>query len=231
MKNILPHSPLKKLADDLWIVEGTLPYGNPLPRNMIIFRTAERKLWIHSPVALNENTLTEVKNLGEISWIVVPNGMHRMDAETWKDEFPEAKVVCPRAAREKVEDKVQVDTSCEEEFIDGCILAMAVAGSTRNELAYELKLKDGRKALIMNDLIVNIGSLPGFLGKIFKVTGRIGKFRVPKPQEFLFLFNKVLFKNWLKRMSAKGYSIVAISHGKPATRNVTQYLITAANRM
>jgi len=230
MENIYPHSSLQLLAENLWQIEGSLPHGVPLPRNMIIFRTKSGKLWIHSPVAVDESTKKEIDELGEVHWIVVPNDMHRMDAPTWKKAYPKALVLCPRAAMEKVLEKVTVNVACEEEFNSGEILAHTMAGAKRTELAYELRLKSG-KALVINDLIVNVPALPGVLGKILKFTGRIGSFRVPTPQRFLFLFQRRLYKRWLRLMAHKGFTVVTVSHGKPVKKNVSSWLMHAANSL
>lgn len=230
MDQVLPHSPLQKLSNDLWIIEGTLPHKNPLPRNMLIFRTQDEELWIHSPIAVNDKTIEEIKALGIPKWIVVPNDMHRLDANTWKETFPEARVVCPRAARSKVEKKVKVDDACEDVFKEVPVLAHSMTGAKRLELAYELKLKEG-KALVVNDLIVNVDHLPGFFGKIFKLMGRIGRFRVPKPQQFIYLYQKKLFKEWLQKMSEREFSIITLSHGKPIMNNISQWLNSAAENL
>lgn len=227
MENVLPHSSLEQLAPNLWILEGTLPHGIPLPRNMVIFRTQEGKLWVHSPVAVDDKTKKEIDALGEVAWIVVPNDMHRLDAPTWKESYQQARVICPKAARKKVAKKVSVDGISEEEFIKGEIKAYPMVGATRDELSYEVELEEGR-ALVVNDLLVNVEKLPGILGKVFKLMGRIGRFRVPTPQTFLFLHQKKLFKAWLEKMAKRNYSIVTVSHGKPITKDVSGWFMRAA---
>lgn len=230
MKNVQNHSPLKPLADNLWLVEGTLPHGVPLPRNMIIFRTKSGKLWVHSPVAVDDKTKKEIDELGMVKWIVVPNGMHRLDAPVWKESYPHALVVCPKAALDKVLEKVNVNVVCEEEFSGGEITAIPMAGAKRTELAYELKLRSG-KALVINDLIVNVPKLPGVLGKLMKISGRLGNFRVPTPQRFLFLFHRRLYKRWLRLMAEKGFTVVTVSHGQAIKKDVSSWLLRAAESL
>lgn len=227
MEQELRHSGLEKLKDDLWLIEGSLPHHIPLPRNMIIFRTPEHKLWIHSPVAVDDKTQKEIEALGKVTWIVVPNEMHRMDAGIWKKNYPEAKVLCPKAALKKVRQKVEVDELCEDEFSQGKILAHPMPGVKRTELAYELDLEDGR-ALVVNDLLVNIENLPGLIGKLFKLTGRLGRLRVPTPQRFLFLYQRNLFQKWLQKMASRKISIVTVSHGRPVMSDVSLWLSSAA---
>lgn len=228
MDQVLPHSSLEQLSDDLWILEGTLPHNNPLPRNMVIFREPNGRLWIHSPIAVDLKTQKEIEALGKPEWIVVPNDMHRMDAGTWKDTYPKAKVVCPKASREKVEEEVRVDGICEEEFLTGPVTAHAMAGVSRTELSYELRLKKG-KALVINDLLVNVEQLPGLFGKVLNFMGRVGKFRIPTPQKIIFMYQRKLFKAWLERMAEKDFTVVTVSHGQAVRENVPQWLRSAAS--
>lgn len=230
MENLLPHSGLKSLAENLWILEGSLPHDVPLPRSMVIFRNQNKDLWVHSPVAVDELTKKRIDQLGNVKWIVVPNEMHRLDAPEWKKSYPRAKVVCPRADRAKVSEKVPVGGVAEEEFSEGPIRALPMPGAKRNELAYELDL-GGKSALVVNDLLVNVPGLPGILGKLLKLTGRIGRFRVPFPQKILFLTDRRLFRNWLETMAKKNFTILTVSHGSPVTKDVSLRLQEAAEKI
>lgn len=53
---------------------------------------------------------------GPVELIVVPNGMHRMDAARYRERYPTARVVCPAAARARVSEVVTVDATYEEVF-------------------------------------------------------------------------------------------------------------------
>lgn len=197
---------------------------------MVIYRTREGKLWVHSPVAVDETTKSEIDALGTVAWIVVPNDMHRMDAPIWKENYPNARIICPESAVKKVSKKVPVDGTAEEEFAHGEIISRQMAGATRAELSYELELEKG-KGLVINDLLVNVEKLPGFFGRLLKFLGRIGRFRVPAPQTFLFLHQKELFRLWLETMAKRNFSLVTVSHGKPITQDVSGWFLQAATKL
>lgn len=227
---ILPHGKLEQLADDLWILEGSLPHKIPLPRTMTIFRYPDGRLWIHSPVAARPETEEEIEALGTPTWVIVPNGMHRMDVGHYKLRWPNVRVICPSEAREAVEKKVPVDNVSEKEFRGDPVRALPMAGVKREELAYEIELASG-KALVVTDLIVNVDRLPGLVGKFFELTGRIGRFRVPEPQKYIFLYGRKIFKSWLSLMAKKNFSIITLAHGRPVTGDASQWLRKAAESL
>lgn len=227
---LLPHENFEQLKQDLWTLKGSLPHGNPLPRTMTVFRYPDGRLWVHSPIAIALELENQLDMMGDVAWIVVPNGMHRLDVGHYKLRWPGARVVCPEESRADVEKVAPVDAAAETEFNDGPVRAVAMSGVKRTELAYELTMSDGT-ALVVNDLLVNTGELPGFLGWLMKITGRTGVFRVPAPQKLIFLYSRKLYKDWLLRMAGKNFSVITLSHGKAVVNNTGDWLIRAANSL
>lgn len=228
-QKILPHGDFKKLSDRLWILEGTLPHKNPIPRNMIVYKLKNGKLWIHSPIALDEKRQKDLENLGEPMYLVVPNAYHRLDARIYKETYPFSEIVTPQKAEDKVEDKVHVDLRAEEEFIFQDVKSIIVPGLNSIECVYELNLNDGKKALVVNDLIVNIPRLPGVLGTLVKLLGRIGKFRVPPLTKLLFHVKKENLRHWFEALAKRrDIKIITVSHGDPITRDIPDFLRSAS---
>src|SRR5690349_10281003 len=98
---VLPHGPIEKLTENLWRVEGTLE-GMPLGRVMTVVQRSDGSLIVHNAVALGEEEMRAIDEWGPVHVILVPNGYHRLDARAYKDRYPEALIVCPAGARERV---------------------------------------------------------------------------------------------------------------------------------
>jgi hypothetical protein len=93
-----PHGPLVAMGPDLWRVEAPIP-NNPLRRVMTIARTTAGKLLIHSAIALDDATMKQVEALGEVAYLAVPNGFHRMDAPRYKRRYPACGSTLPGGRR------------------------------------------------------------------------------------------------------------------------------------
>ncbi len=60
-------------------------------------------------MALDEASMARLAAWGPPKILLVPNDFHRLDARIVKDRFPDLRVLCPAAARKKVEQVVAVD--------------------------------------------------------------------------------------------------------------------------
>jgi hypothetical protein len=227
-EKILPHGDFKEIDDRLWTLDGELPHTT-LPRTMTVFKMDDGGLWIHSAIALNEETQKKLESFGRPKFLVVPNTMHRLDAPHYKNIYPSIQVVCPQAAIEKVQEKVLVDDTCENAFRGSEIKVHSVPGVKPIELAYELPLAHGGKGLVINDLIVNVPELKGVSGWALKILGRIGFFRTPPMTKLILLENKEKFKNWLlKQSQRKDIRIITLAHGRSITEKTSELLMRAA---
>src|SRR5688572_5750377 len=108
---VLPHGKLTHVDDGLFTVTGKLhmPPMGEVDRRMTVARLSCGRLLVFSAIALDEPEMAQLERLGMPSYLVVPSGIHRMDARIWKDRYPDMEVVAPAGAREKVEKVVHVD--------------------------------------------------------------------------------------------------------------------------
>src|SRR5690349_2014310 len=98
--SVFPHAPAEQIDDRILSVEGSIhmPLGQ-FPRRMTIVRLQDGRTVVFSPVALHEPEMRKIEEFGALSFLVVPNGFHRLDSRIWKQRYPEAKVVCPPGAK------------------------------------------------------------------------------------------------------------------------------------
>jgi len=79
----------------------------PLDSTMTIIRKNGR-LTLHSVVPLDEDLLNEVKKLGEVSFLLVPNLQHWLFVQSWLEAFPLADVgLVPAAFGEDLQHKMK----------------------------------------------------------------------------------------------------------------------------
>src|SRR6185312_11314237 len=148
---VLPHGAIEKLSERVWRVEGALP-NMPLKRVMTVAKRADGGLVVHNAIPLGDAEMAELEAWGKVAVIVVPNGYHRLDARVFHERFPDARVICPKGARKKVEEVVPVSGTYEEEPSDGVLRFETLDGTRGGEGAMIVTDKAGT-TLVLNDLV------------------------------------------------------------------------------
>ena len=186
---VLPHGELEQLADNLWVVEGKLPMPlGETTRHMTIVRLTDGRLAIFSAIALDDAHMAQLEALGTPTFLIVPSGIHRIDAKPWKDRYPHIQVVAPEQACVRISEVVDVETTTPD-LGDPHVRLEYIPGTDRRELAMIVETSTG-KTLVINDLIFNMPAMKGFAGWAYRLMGfRPGQPTIPK------LIKKKLVKN------------------------------------
>ena len=94
---------LNKVDKNIWNIEGdeVKMFMIPFQTRMTVIRLSGGKLWLHSPIALNNERLNIVKQLGDVSYIVAPNIFHYLYIRDWLKQFPSAKLWGAKGLSEK----------------------------------------------------------------------------------------------------------------------------------
>lgn len=97
--NIPTYKPLyrlKKVAENIWIVDGELIKMSvgiidiPFSIRMTIIKLKDRSLWCHSPIKPNKKLFEEINKLGKVRHLVSPNKIHYAYIGEWKKYYPDA---------------------------------------------------------------------------------------------------------------------------------------------
>jgi len=229
---VLPHGPLVELSKGkLWSVTGKFTPD----RNMIIYKTNDDKLIIHSAIVLDEKTQKQVELLGTPHVVIIPNRFHCRDAKAYKNRYPEIKVLCPLDSFTMISKKVDfvLDGSVERAlatYVSSEEFAYIVPVGAKGELSYEVALGNGNKGLIVCDLMFNLPSSeacdwPGWIiGSILGSLTDGKQLRVSRLFRFLALTDKAQFKQWVSEQAKKSYKVVCVAHGKHITEQCQQKL-------
>jgi len=57
---------------------------------MTIIRLSNNDLFVHSPTKLDDKIISDIKNFGNVKYIVSPNKSHYLAAAAFKEKFPTA---------------------------------------------------------------------------------------------------------------------------------------------
>ncbi|MFT3693948.1 MAG: hypothetical protein QM831_12455 [Kofleriaceae bacterium] len=204
---------LEQLDDNVWRLEGRLP-KMPMQRVMTVARLADGGLVVHSAIALDD--YGELDALGPVKYIVVPNGWHRLDAKTYVDRYPNAKVIAPRGSKKRVEQIVKVDLDSLDE---GGVRITDVAGTKKMECVMVVTT-GARKTLVFCDAIFNMPHISGVQGFVLKhITQSSGGVKMSRIARWFLVRDKKAFAAQLEQLATQDVARVVVSHHEVIDRD------------
>lgn len=95
----------------IWTLERPVWFGGVrLRARTTVVRLEDGSLLLHSPAPPTEALAEELRALGAVRWLVVPNCFHHLGVPAAAARFPEAQVVGPASARERNKDlRIHID--------------------------------------------------------------------------------------------------------------------------
>eukprot|EP01112_Ceratiomyxa_fruticulosa_P008169 TRINITY_DN2110_c0_g1_i14.p1 TRINITY_DN2110_c0_g1~~TRINITY_DN2110_c0_g1_i14.p1 ORF type:complete len:310 (-),score=65.76 TRINITY_DN2110_c0_g1_i14:115-1044(-) len=248
--HIEPHTQLKPISDNLWQVTGTLMNCKD-GRNMTVYRVPKTgDLILHSVIALNDEEMKKIEDLGKVKYMIVPNSFHTIDAAVFTEKYPNITVVAPELDVDKINKKLsthKVDVTSEELFKSGNNFGITLLSSplhnknTLSEWVYDVPLdqKDTRRALIVNDTMTNHNETSGDpIVDVFRsFYGLKGDGVYPRVtwmvRYIATYFQPKLVRDSLEHIatviekSDKKYEAIVLSHGNPVTKDLPAKLRVA----
>lgn len=226
---VLQHGAIEKLADNLWWAQGSLP-GMSLKRVMTIARLSDGRLVIHNAIALEESAMRQIEAWGTPAFMIVPSGIHRLDAPAYKTRYPALRVLAPKGSRARVEEVVPVDGTYEDFPKDDTISLEPLAGVADVEGLMIVRSPDG-VSVVLNDAMFNMDRKRDPLGFLFTtLLGSAPGPRVSRLAKLMLVKDKLALKRELLRLAATpSLARVIVAHEKVATGpDATAALLKAA---
>lgn len=215
---VLPHDSLTRLADNCWRVEADVE-GMSLRRCMVVARLRNGELVLHNAVALDDAGMAALEALGRPTWLVVPNGWHRLDAARYLGRYPDARVICPPGSRARVEEKVRVDETYETrprpEPLDDTVTFEVLDGVAGAEGVMCVRSPDG-VTVVFNDALFNLPHGRGLFWLIYgRLMGNAGGPKVTTITRWMMVKDRPAFRSHLERLAAlPGLARVIPAHGR-----------------
>jgi len=208
---VLEHGGLVQAEGNLWFVDGALP-NMPLRRRMTIARRTSGELVVHNAIALGPAAIREVEALGRIAYIIVPSGWHRLDAPAFRRRYPEAKLLCPPGARDRVLQVVTVDGGYDLFPPDDDIRFELLEGLAGAEGV--MRVRSGEHlTLVFNDALFNVPHQKGLGGFFFRALGSTGGPRVTRIMKTFAVKDKKALRAHLERLAEEGPHRIVPGHG------------------
>lgn len=224
-----PHDPIEELAPNLWRVEAPLP-NMAIRRVMAVAKMSDGGLILHSSIALDEPSMQRLEQWGEPRYIVVPNAFHRADCGKYKARYPGAQIVCPSAARRKVEQVVPVDCDYDHFPQSSDIQLRHLSGTKQREGV--LVVRHGEQSsIVLNDIVFNMPHMPGFMGWTLRhVTKSSGGPRVSRIAQLGLVSDAAQVADDLRQLAqTPGLTRVIVSHHEIIAERAAEQLKEAAD--
>ena len=231
---VLPHGPLVHVDEGIMTVEGeiAMPLGT-FPRRMTVIALAGGRTAIYSAIALDEDEMAEIEEMGRPSILIVPSDKHRMDAGIWKQRYPAMRVVAPPGAWAAVAEVVPVDASTSDILDDASVRWTIVPGTGGHEGALIVR-RPGGVTLVCNDLIGNIAHADGIGAKI---VARLSGFGGSEPQVPRVVRHMMVDDSRALAAQFRGWADepelarIIVSHGDVIEENPRQVLRALAEKL
>jgi hypothetical protein len=222
---VVPHDPIEKLEENLWVVEGDIPGGVGRRRMFMVRRADGGLLFAGAAVPLDEAALAEVTGWGRPAALVVPHHYHMIDAAPFADRL-QVGIYGPRACAAGMRKRAPMAGYLEDLPADPHVALEPVSGVWSGEPA--LIVSSGpRRSLLFGDVIQNTPAAS--LGFVFRMLGLGGGPKVIPPFRLFFLRDRRALRAQLERWAAlPGLCRLVPCHGTIVRQGATEALRAAA---
>lgn len=205
---------MRQLAEDLWVVDRPLRFnGLALGTRMSIVRLRDGSLFLHSPVALDDDLHAALLRLGPPRHAVAPNRFHHLFVGDYRRAFPQVRLYAAPGLPEKrrdlafdavLSDEPEPDWAAEldQEHFKGFPFMSEVVFHHRRS-----------RTLLTCDLAFNLGPEAPFMTRLaFRMIGGYGRLG-PTKVEKLLIRDRAQARASLGRILTWDFDRVIVTHG------------------
>jgi hypothetical protein len=208
---VRPHGSLDQLEPNLWRAEGSLAKV-PMKRVMTIARLSTGALVVHNPIAMADDEMARIDGLGPVSYLVVPNGWHRLDAPAFAARYPSAVTLAPAGSLKRVRAMVPAARDLRDGPADPAVSLGTVAGTKDAEALMTVR-SGSHTSVVFADAVFNMPHRPGVSGFVLKhVTQSSGGPKTSRIARLFVLKDKAAFAAQLDQLATPGLTRVIVAH-------------------
>ncbi len=219
-----PLNTLKPIADEVWLVDGPeigmryLGLTFPFPTRMTVIRLPSGDLWVHSPIAWNDDLGSQICALGPVRYLIAPNTLHYWYLPDWQTRFQRSRSYGPPGLVQKARRPLSVDETLGDRppqpwaaVFDQCV----VPGRVLTEVDF---FHRPSRTLILTDLIENFepsrvhSSLLRQTIKAFGAADPDGK--APLDMQWSFVGYRQTLRAAVERMIGWAPERIILAHGR-----------------
>jgi hypothetical protein len=206
---------IQPLVDGLWTVPGEASMGFVhFPCRMTILRLTDGRLMLISPVALTDEDVAGIAELGEVAYLVAPNGFHHLVLGAAQARFPNAATYAVPVVQKKKQKHLRYDgvlTKLDSPPWHPDVEQLRIAGiPALDEVVFFHK---ATKTVIVTDLFFNLTEVANLATKMmFQMVGAWGKPAQSTLEKFLTK-DRAAAKASIETMLAWAPERIIMAHG------------------
>ncbi len=205
---------LRPLAADLWVLESPLRFALvEVGTRMTAVRLRSGALWLHSPVALDDELKEQLESRGTPRFAVAPNRFHHLWAGDYPAAYPELELWVAPGLPEKRKDLSGAQVlgdAAPAGWADEIDQVFFAGHPIANEVAF---FHRASRTLMLCDLAFNVGSdSPPGTRLAFRLAGAYQRFG-PTRLEKVLMRDRAAARAALERILAWDFDRVIVSHG------------------
>jgi hypothetical protein len=218
-----PLGTLKSIGPEIWIADGPvvqwgyMGWRFPFPTRMTVVRLPDGSLWIHSPIAPDEQLLAEIDALGPVAHLVSPNAIHHISVGAWSKRYPQARTWASPGVRKRSDVSFSDDlaNAPPPEWADVIDQRIAEGSNALREVIF---FHEPSRVLILADMIENFEAerlnrpLTRFLARLAGILSPNGK--APGDLRLTYFGKHARLRPTVGWMLACKPDKVVIAHGK-----------------
>lgn len=193
---------------------------------MTIVRTGNSNLALISPVPMTEAEVRQLNDLGEVRWLISPNGLHHLHLGTVQKIFPRAEIWGPEKSRHKRGDLFFTGVLSEEHAVPWSADLELVCVKAGPSLGEEfLFFHPESRTLVMTDFMFNIREPGGWLARtMMTLNGAMGKFTMTRLGKMVFK-DRSQIRRALEKIREWDPRIAVMAHGEPVDERARERIM------
>lgn len=224
---------LEPIAEGLWHDQFDLfvPPGLHMRGRMVVARLSNGRLWIWSPIPIDDGLAREIEALGEVGHIVAPNALHHLHFAAAAERFPSAERWIAPALAHKRPDLAGCGRLDDEPPAAwaGELEQLRVEGAPKlDEVVF---FHRASKSLIVTDLVFNVLEYRGwFSGLVFRMVGAHKRLAQSRALRML-VRDRAAAAASARRILAWDFERVVMAHGEIVDRDARARMTEALRWM
>ncbi|MEK6747884.1 MAG: DUF4336 domain-containing protein [Pseudomonadota bacterium] len=219
---------MRQVDQSLWVSEQSFSLlGVDIGNRMTVIDVCDGKLFVHSPVPLDEGVRNAVRQLGVVSWIVTPNRCHGLYVGDWLAAFPGARYFAAPGACIKVQAYAEPLAECHAFQWAKTIDVVSIGGIPKlNEFAF---FHHPSRTLLLTDLVFNMPKHGGWWPQmLLRANGTLGAFG-PSRMLRAMVEDYAQFRASLEKIMDWDFERIVMSHGVMVMKNGKALMARAFN--